>query len=512
MALESYRSTFNVTSVHAVGDSVGHLQACKYNAHGSFTIFGDVGEGNDSESKSGNKCPSYFLLRTQQVSDGFNNNTGLQSSFDLYHKLKSDPGNNATALSLSSLDKTTVSRSDHRSTVFKSFEDEEQFVRTIQVCATNGSNWQPGRATFDTGSVHIWISKTYLTERLGVRLESLLEGPKQSSITFTGALVSSIGHVQLIWYGDRVQSRKSCITSFHVYNDEPHTFDLLIGSKTITKEKILAWDVGAVWGLITTPLRKGLSLIVLLLSRLLKTFLEKRVEMHERCNQVEIQNQPLIIESKKFRFEARERRERARLAKLQHASNSSNLPQQLVGAKLPSIQGQAGQRLVEDQPLTPTARSPTRRTSFSRRPRSQPQSSTREIAADSQADRTSPSLTMSTLPGTVVELPSIRQQEHDPRQTPELEATTLENTVPNNLRMEQESSIRNEGFIDPQRESSRPISNANMSIEHAVLSEALPARTTDPHQNHAIASTAKGPTTQTKKPHGFKRIWQRLTK
>ena len=136
----------------------------------------------------------------------------------------------------------------------RSFEDGEHFVRTVYVCATLQGDWQIARATFDTGSVYNWVSKTYLSERLGIQIKAKSRRKKHLCITFNGAIVSPVGVVQLMWYGRRARSRRSCLSTFLVLDDDIHIFDLLIGSTTIVKEKILAWDVGTAWTLIGTPL------------------------------------------------------------------------------------------------------------------------------------------------------------------------------------------------------------------------------------------------------------------
>ena len=110
------------------------------------------------------------------------------------------------------------------------------------------------RATFDTGSIHNWVSKTYLIERLRFPLTQLSHEQKRLCVAFNGALVLPIGAVQLTWYGCSTHGRKSCVSTFFVADEDVQLFDILIGSKTIVKERILTWDVGAVWALLSTPL------------------------------------------------------------------------------------------------------------------------------------------------------------------------------------------------------------------------------------------------------------------
>lgn len=176
------------------------------------------------------------------------------------------------------------------------------------------------RATFDTGSIYNWVSKSSLTERLGLNVSPVSQGHNSLCVAFNGAVILPIGIVHLTWYGGRVQSRRSYVSTFLVADDDVRHFDLLIGSATIVKEKILAWDVGAVWTLISTPL-KGRSMSKFSIYDNLSDIwnIEEREEVERQTQALAQERQPLIEEATRYRNEYRARRRIQRSADRERA-------------------------------------------------------------------------------------------------------------------------------------------------------------------------------------------------
>ena len=125
----------------------------------------------------------------------------------------------------------------------KSHGDPDCFVKTIKVLRHNGSD-EMARAMFDTGSTDDWISSTYATNRLNVTVKDLPDAHLVTSTDFNGRIVKPLGAVELIWYipGQGPKTHKS---QFYV-SEQPH-FDIIIGSRTISRENILIWSFATLW-------------------------------------------------------------------------------------------------------------------------------------------------------------------------------------------------------------------------------------------------------------------------
>lgn len=104
-----------------------------------------------------------------------------------------------------------------------------------------------GRATFDTGSTYNWISRHFLEERLGRTHNVLPQNHSRTCVAFSGHVVVPLGFVKLIWYEAEGAGRTTYDTQFFVCDQEERLFDLIIGSRTIAREKILSWQITTIW-------------------------------------------------------------------------------------------------------------------------------------------------------------------------------------------------------------------------------------------------------------------------
>jgi len=57
----------------------------------------------------------------------------------------------------------------------------------------------------------------------------------------------SLGFVKLVWYGMEGPGRSTYDTWFLVSGDDDHLLDMLVGSRTICRKKILSWQIATVW-------------------------------------------------------------------------------------------------------------------------------------------------------------------------------------------------------------------------------------------------------------------------
>ena len=136
-------------------------------------------------------------------------------------------------------------------TVSFSTEDSaisDSFVKTIRVLNPSTSLWVIARSTFDTGSTYNWISKQFLEQRLRISYHELPQKRRHACIAFSGHVVVPLGFVKLLWYDAEGAGRVTYETQFLVCDQQERLFDLIVGSRTITRERILSWRVTTVWG------------------------------------------------------------------------------------------------------------------------------------------------------------------------------------------------------------------------------------------------------------------------
>ncbi|KAI9055232.1 hypothetical protein LZ554_000196 [Drepanopeziza brunnea f. sp. 'monogermtubi'] len=121
------------------------------------------------------------------------------------------------------------------------------FVKTVRIFSSDTDSWVIGRVTFDTGSTYNWITKNFLEERLGASYRALPGGRSHACVAFSGHLVVPLGFINLTWYEADGAGRTSYETQFFVCEQEERLFDLIVGSRTIVRERILSWQISTVW-------------------------------------------------------------------------------------------------------------------------------------------------------------------------------------------------------------------------------------------------------------------------
>lgn len=122
----------------------------------------------------------------------------------------------------------------------------DTFIKDIRVFSPATNSWVIGRATFDTGSTYNWISKQFLEERLARFHQTLPQKHSRQCLAFSGHTIVPLGFVKLIWYEG--SGRTTHEAQFLVCNQERRLFDVIVGSRTIAKEKFLSWHITTLWG------------------------------------------------------------------------------------------------------------------------------------------------------------------------------------------------------------------------------------------------------------------------
>jgi hypothetical protein len=131
----------------------------------------------------------------------------------------------------------------------------ECFVKDIRIFTRARDRWEIARATFDTGSTYNWISKSFVEDRLSLPVGNIPAGSIRTCIAFSGHVIIPIGFVRLVWYNAEGAGRTTYETQFLVCDQENNLFDVVIGSRTIAREKILLWKIATVWSHDHTELR-----------------------------------------------------------------------------------------------------------------------------------------------------------------------------------------------------------------------------------------------------------------
>jgi hypothetical protein len=123
----------------------------------------------------------------------------------------------------------------------------EFFVKDIRIFTRAKDEWEVARATFDTASTYNWISKSFVEDRLGLPVGKIPAGTVRTCVAFSGHVVIPIGFVRLVWYNAEGAGRTTYETQFLVCDQENNLFDVIVGSRTIAREKILLWKLATVW-------------------------------------------------------------------------------------------------------------------------------------------------------------------------------------------------------------------------------------------------------------------------
>lgn len=94
------------------------------------------------------------------------------------------------------------------------------------------------RVILDTGTKPDWVSKHFLTEKLGLKYTRLSEeGSKQEFSDFNGNKFNGIGQTELMIHSNDFIGFPARRISFLVA--KRGTFQILLGSRTIKQEKLL---------------------------------------------------------------------------------------------------------------------------------------------------------------------------------------------------------------------------------------------------------------------------------
>ncbi|KAE9367092.1 hypothetical protein N431DRAFT_418205 [Stipitochalara longipes BDJ] len=117
-------------------------------------------------------------------------------------------------------------------------DSDDDFERRLMKVATHDNNQLDVHVILDTGTKPDWISSRFLTEKLGMKFTRLNdEENKQEFSDFNGNKFNPIGRAELMISSTDFAGFSCRRISFLV--NKGGTFQILLGSKTIKKEKLL---------------------------------------------------------------------------------------------------------------------------------------------------------------------------------------------------------------------------------------------------------------------------------